>query len=120
MPLSTTGLNDVGAATLVTAIPTSVTISGMTEIISVTVRRTNSTQIEAKKSNGDIAAIAYGGEKFEFEAEGYTTATEVAELAGATWTAFGLTGRLMSTEVVASNEDFVKVRVSGIGIPINA
>lgn len=114
MPLSTAGLS--AGSQLTTAI-TGVTISGMTEIISVTVRRVNSTQIEAKKSNGDIAAIAYGGEKFEFEAEGYTTATAVASLSGATWSAFGLNGRLMSTEIVASNEDFVKVRVSGIGIP---
>jgi len=92
-----------------------VTISGMAEIISVTVRRTNTTQIEAKKSDGDLAAIAFGGEKYEFEAEGYTTEEEVPVLTNATWTAYGLEGNLMSLEIVASNEDFMKVRVSGIG-----
>jgi hypothetical protein len=99
MPLSTAGTQ----------------ITNMTEIISITVRRINSTQIEAKKSNGDIAAIAYGGEKYEMEAEGYTTVTQVPNLAGATWTAFNLTGRVMSYEILGSNEDFVKLRVSGIG-----
>ena len=97
---------------------TGVTITGMNQIISVTVRRTNTTLIEAKKSDGDIAAIAYGGEKYEFEAEGYTSEEEVPVLDSADWTAYGLTGKLMSTEIVASSEDFVKVRVSGIGFEV--
>jgi hypothetical protein len=114
MPLSTAGLNSAGI-TLSTAIPAGTVITNINEIISITVRRINSTQIEAKKSNGDIAAIAYGGEKYEMEAEGYTTQSQVPALTNATWTAFGLTGRVMSYEILGSNEDFVKLRVSGIG-----
>ena len=114
MPLTIHGNGELQAGI------TGVTITGMTEIISVTVRRTNTTQIEAKKSDGDISAIAFGGEKYEFEAEGYTTETEVPTLDAASWTAYGLEGKLMSTEIVGSNEDFVKVRVSGIGFDIGA
>lgn len=114
MPLSTTGLNSAGVI-LTTAIPAGTVITNINEIISITVRRINSTQIEAKKSNGDIAAIAYGGEKYEMEAEGYTTANQVPALNNATWTAFGVNGRVMSYEILGSNEDFVKLRVSGIG-----
>lgn len=99
---------------------TDVVISNMTEVISCTARRIFTTQIEAKRSNGDIAAVAYGGEKFEFEAEGYTTTSSVPQIRDANWTAFGLAGRIMSYEILGSNEDFVKLRVSGIGIPTNA
>jgi hypothetical protein len=104
-------------ADLVAGIPADVTIEGVDEIISITVRRVNSVQIEAKAQSGDIAAIAYGGEKFEMEAEGYTTASSVPSVTGAEWTAFGCTGKVMSAEIVGSNEDFVKLRISGLGMP---
>jgi hypothetical protein len=91
-----------------------VTIDGIDAVTSFTARREYTITVEAKDEEGDIAAVLEGGEKYFIEAEGYTQAANPPAL-GSNITAMGLSGKVTSSEVVGSNEDFVKVRISGTG-----
>jgi hypothetical protein len=92
-----------------------VTVAGIASITSYTVRRELSTLVEGKDTEGEYAAVLYGGEKFAFEAEGYCTSENVPTLTGANWSAGGVNGFLISAEVVGDHEGLMKVRVSGTG-----
>ncbi len=92
-----------------------VTVVGIASITSYTVRRANETLVEGKDEEGEFAVALYGNEKFNFEAEGYCVSENVPTLNGANWTAGGVSGFLMSAEVVGDHEGLMKVRVSGIG-----
>ena len=91
-----------------------VSIDGIEAVTAFTARREYTITVEAKDEDGEIAAVLEGGEKYTIEAEGYTTSATVVALGGSI-TAMGLNGKVTSSEVVGSNEDFVKVRITGTG-----
>jgi hypothetical protein len=91
-----------------------VSIDGIDAVTSFTARREYTITVEAKDEEGEIAAVLEGGEKYTIEAEGYTTAANPPDL-GSGISAMGLAGKVTSSEVVGSNEDFVKVRITGTG-----
>jgi hypothetical protein len=93
---------------------TGVTIDGITSVTSFTARKEYTITVEAKDQDGEIAAVLEGGEKYTIEAEGYADATNPPDLGGAI-TAGGLTGKITGSEVIGSNEDFQKVRITGTG-----
>lgn len=93
-----------------------VSATGIVEVTGFTVRREYGTQVEGVKGDGDVGAFLYGKEKYTIEVEGYAEPGNLPEIGGAL-AAKGLSGRIMSAEVTGSAEDFVRMRVSGVGYP---
>lgn len=93
-----------------------VSADGIAEVTGFTVRREYTTQIEGKGSDGEIGAFLYGGEKFLITVEGYAESGNLPAIGGSI-SARGLSGTVMSREITGKNNDFVLVRVEGIGFP---
>jgi hypothetical protein len=93
-----------------------VTCAGIVEVTGFTCRREYATQIEGAKADGEIGALLYGKEKYTIEIEGYAATGDLPEIGGAIELK-GISGVVMGIEIVGSNEDFTKCRVSGLGYP---
>jgi len=94
----------------------SISIDGIAEVTSYQVRREKTLIVEGKGSDGEFGAVLIGGEKLTISAEGYAEA-ESLPAAGGDITIFSINGTVTSVEIIGTNEDFVKVRVEGIGYP---
>ena len=93
-----------------------VSAAGIVEVTGYTVRREYTTQIEGKDTDGEIGAFLYGGEKYMISVEGYASDGNLPAIGG-DLAASGLTGTIMSREITGKNNDFVLVKVDGIGFP---
>ena len=93
-----------------------ISVDGIVEVTSYTVRREKTIIVEGKGSDGEFGAVLIGGEKLNISAEGYAAAEALPQAGGAI-TIFSIQGTVVSVECTGSNEDFVKVRVEGIGYP---
>ena len=93
-----------------------VTCEGIVEVTGFTCRKEYATQIEGAKSDGEIGALLYGKEKFTIEIEGYAATGDLPAIGGIN-NLKGISGVVMSNEIIGSNEDFTKCRVSGLGYP---
>ena len=105
-----------GSAEWPFSINSNISIAGIAEVISYTVRREKTVIVEGKGHDGEFAAVLIGGEKLSISAEGYAEAESLPDAGGAI-NIFSIQGFVTSVEIVGSNEDFVKVRVEGIGYP---
>ena len=105
-----------GSSNWAFGVNSSVSVSGIVEVISYSVKRDKTTIVEGKGQDGEFKAVLIGGEKLSIQAEGYASAESLPQAGGAI-SIFAVVGIVTSVEIVGSNEDFVKVRVQGIGYP---
>ena len=97
-------------------IASGVSCVGIVEVTGYTVRREFGTQVEGVGGDGEIGAFLYGKEKHSIQIEGYANPGDLPAVGGAI-SAKGLSGWVMSVEQTGSAEDFVRVRVDGVGYP---
>lgn len=92
-----------------------VSVTGMTQITSVSDGQEYGNIARAKKSNGDLGAIFMSKGVHTSEISGYANAVTPVALGG---TISGVEGgqKIMSSQLQASNQDFVKVTVTGKGL----
>lgn len=93
-----------------------VSCAGIVEVTGFTVRKEYGTQVEGTGADGEIGAFLYGKEKHIIEIEGYAQTGDLPAIGGDI-SVKGLSGTVMSMEIIGSNEDFTKCRVSGLGYP---
>lgn len=105
-----------GSADWPFSINPAISIDGIAEVTSYQVRREKTVIVEGKGGDGEFKAVLIGGEKLSISAEGYAAAESLPEAGGAI-AIFTINGTVTSIEIIGSNEDFVKVRVEGIGYP---
>ena len=95
---------------------TDVTCDGITEVTGYSARREYGTQVEGIGADGEIGAFLYGKEKHTISVEGYA-ATGNPPAVGGNMSVKGISGTVMNVEVTGSNQDFLRVKVEGIGYP---
>lgn len=95
-------------------IPENTQVDGIESLTSVEVSGDFETDVTAKDEGGEVAAHLVGNSKFNFRAEGYTSAANMPALGGKI-SIQGKTGIITRVNIVSSNEDFVKVSVEGSG-----
>ena len=105
-----------GSAAWAFGVNSGVSVDGIVEVISYAVKRDKTLIVEGKGQDGEFQAVLIGGEKLNISAEGYAN-SETLPAAGGPISIFTISGVVTSVEIVGSNEDFVKVRVQGIGYP---
>lgn len=91
-----------------------VSATGIDEVTAYSGGSEYSIVVEGKDKEGDIKAVLYGGEVTFCEVEGYSSSG--APALGGGVTVPGVTNcTIFKSEVIGSNEDFAKVRVTGRG-----
>jgi len=92
-----------------------VSVPGISQITSVSSGEEYGNISRAKKSDGELGAIFMSKGTYTSEVSGYSNAISAPALGGGI-TGVGGTQKIMSSKVEASNQDFVKVSVSGKGL----
>jgi len=92
-----------------------VTVTGIQAITSVSDGQEYGNIARAKKSDGELGAIFMSKGTYTSEVSGYSNVISAPALGG---TIAGVDGtqRIMSSKLDASNQDFVKVSVTGKGL----
>ena len=90
--------------------------TGITEVTGYSARREYGTQVEGIGADGEIGAFLYGKEKHTISVEGFAAAGDPPSVGG-TMSVKGIHGTIMNVEVTGSNQDFLRVKVEGIGYP---
>lgn len=93
-----------------------VSADGIVEVTEYSARREYMTQVEARGSDGEVGAHLYGTEKITISVSGYAEEGNLPAIGGDI-TVKGLSGTIMSREITGKNNDFVLVKVEGIGYP---
>jgi hypothetical protein len=91
-----------------------VSATGITEVTSYSGGAEYSIVVEGKDKDGDIKAVLYGGETAFCEVEGYSDSANAPALGG-TISVGNASCIIFKSEIIGSNEDFAKVRVTGRG-----
>lgn len=95
---------------------TGVTVAGISEPTSASAEKSYGTVQRAKGSDGDVKAALVGKQSYSLSVSGYSTDAEGPEL-GSDISVGGLSGKVTSTNVEKSVEDFSKFTAEGRGIP---
>ena len=85
---------------------------GITAITQASVERSAGTVVRAKDGQGDIKAVLIGKENITMSVSGYSTLPGGADL-GAPITVGGRTGKVISSSVEATAEDFTRFSAEG-------
>ena len=92
-----------------------VTVSGIDAVTSVSDGQEYGTIARAKKSDGELGAIFMAKGTYTSEVSGYSHAISAPGLGGSI-SGVGGSQKIMSSKLDASNQDFVKVSVTGKGL----
>jgi hypothetical protein len=93
---------------------TGVTATGLDSVTNFEVSSEYETDVQARDSNGEVAAWLYGDQRNEMSVEGFAETAALPALGGIL-TIKGKNGIITRASVVGSNEDFAKVRMEGKG-----
>ena len=96
-------------------VPSEVTTQGITAITQASVERAAGTVVRAKNREGDIKAVLVGKETITMNVSGYSTNSNGAVL-GDTITVGGQTGKVISSSIEATAEDFTKFSAQGAAL----
>lgn len=96
-------------------VPSDVTTPGITAITQASVERAAGTVVRAKNREGDIKAVLIGKETITMNVSGYSTNSSGAAL-GDTITVGGKTGKVVSSSIEATAEDFTKFSAQGAAL----
>ena len=88
------------------------TQSGITAITQASVERSAGTVVRAKDGQGDVKAVLIGKENITMSVSGYSTNASGAAL-GDPITVGGKTGKVISSSVEATAEDFTRFSAEG-------
>lgn len=91
---------------------TGATQAGITAITQASVERSAGTVVRAKDGQGDIKAVLIGKESITMSVSGYSTNANGATLGDAI-TVGGKTGKVISSSVEATAEDFTRFSAEG-------
>jgi hypothetical protein len=91
-----------------------VTATGLDSVTNYEVSSEYETDVQARDSNGEVAAWLFGDQRNEMSIEGYAETATLPALGGIL-TIKGKNGVCTRASIVGSNEDFAKVRMEGKG-----
>jgi hypothetical protein len=86
--------------------------SGITAITQASVEKSAGTTVRAKNGQGDVKAVLIGKEIITMSVSGYSTDGEGAKL-GSDITVAGQSGKVISSSIEATSEDFTKFSADG-------
>ena len=91
------------------------TQAGISHITQASVERSAGTVVRAKDGQGDIKAVLIGKEVISMSVSGYSTNATGANL-GDSITVGGKTGKVTSSNIEATAEDFTKFTAQGAAV----
>ena len=103
-----------GATSLIYGTAGVTAVTGITSLTSFEAGTENVVNATAKGTDGAVSAHVFGSPKYTVRAEGFSSTTTAPTLGASIATGSG-NAFTQSTSVIASNEDFLKISLSGEG-----